>query len=305
MSSKEELVARLQACIDQCIAQKCSLRYAANVMGAVRSEIEVLNVIEPPADDYQEPQPPKVPRGDDPAFPARLPMSCVQSIEARDFAYFGGVTVRDYIAMNAAENDILAHIPDTPDQIAALMYDLGWISKPSFYEFPQESYTPMLLKRLRTWARYRHADEMLTMRDKAPMFVLKTAPEATSGGSVTRPADIEDGWRKAFWDHNGYRIVVKQDFGGKPHRIEALPCMWGYVVIYGPNAVSGTPGCNATPGAAWFQTVADAKDAIDILIAVGGEGNSDEFWRVYREHQKTMLSMRKTSIQKIILENGG
>ena len=51
-----------------------------------------------------------------------------------------------------------------------------------------------------------------------------------------------------------------------------MPCMWGYII--GKSA-----GVNSAPGAAWFETVEDARVAIDILIRV--DGDAKKFWMTY------------------------
>ena len=79
-------------------------------------------------------------------------------------------------------------------------------------------------------------------------------------------------------NYRDFAIVVKQDFGGRPHLIDGMPCMWGYVVTAGPT--QSYPGSNAMPGATWFQTVKDAKKAIDVFIEV--EGNAEKFWNKMR-----------------------
>lgn len=76
-------------------------------------------------------------------------------------------------------------------------------------------------------------------------------------------------------DHRGHSIIVKQDFGDSWHLIDGMPCAWGYVVV--------KDGCNAMPAAIWFQTVRDAKAAIDILIQA--EGDAQKFWVLWRARQ--------------------
>lgn len=144
-----------------------------------------------------------------------------------------------------------------------------------------------------------------TIRSDSPSVRMTAKPYIEARGliaSLPLPPAAEEPWRKSYWDYNGFRIVVKQDFGGQPFRIDAMPCMWGYVVIYAPGAAYA--GCNAMPGATWFQTVQDAKDAIDILIAVGGEKNSDEFWTVMQEHRKNVLTARQHHLAALIAARG-
>lgn len=71
--------------------------------------------------------------------------------------------------------------------------------------------------------------------------------------------------------HRGFRIEPKRDFGaGRGYLVNGQWIKKGYVVV--------KDACNVMPGAAWFQTVAEAKRAIDVLIAVGGE--SPLFWEI-------------------------
>lgn len=75
-----------------------------------------------------------------------------------------------------------------------------------------------------------------------------------------------------------FEIVMKLDFGDEFHLIDGMPCNQGYIVCYGPTQKYAK--CNAMPGATWFQTVKQAKRAIDVLIQVGGEGKAEAFWKL-------------------------
>lgn len=44
------------------------------------------------------------------AFPGKLPMSDVRSDEARDFAHFGGMTLRDYFAAKAMQSFLVGSV---------------------------------------------------------------------------------------------------------------------------------------------------------------------------------------------------
>ena len=68
-------------------------------------------------------------------------------------------------------------------------------------------------------------------------------------------------------DYRGFTIEPKRDFGPSGFYIGGKFIKRGYVVV--------KDGCNAMPGATWFYTVEDAKNAIDILIDVGG----DDIWQ--------------------------
>lgn len=70
-----------------------------------------------------------------------------------------------------------------------------------------------------------------------------------------------------------YRIVAKRDFGNGPgFWINRQWVKTGFVVTDG--------FCNIMPGAAWFRTVADAMDALAILIEAKHDGPT--FWNLYR-----------------------
>lgn len=71
--------------------------------------------------------------------------------------------------------------------------------------------------------------------------------------------------------YRGLTIQPKLDFGGKPFLINGKSVMEGFVVT-GPSQW-GT--CNVMPGAAWFQTVAEARIGIDVLLDVG---NGPAWW---------------------------
>lgn len=73
-------------------------------------------------------------------------------------------------------------------------------------------------------------------------------------------------------------IVPKRDFGGQPHLIKGRAVMAGFVVI-------DNLCCNIMPGATWFETIEEAKHAIDVLIAV--RGDSDMFWEIMQPFKHT------------------
>lgn len=62
-------------------------------------------------------------------------------------------------------------------------------------------------------------------------------------------------------DYRGFTIEPKRDFVGAGFYINGAFTKRGYVV---------KDDCNAMPGATWFHTIEGAKEAIDILIDVGG-----------------------------------
>lgn len=78
-----------------------------------------------------------------------------------------------------------------------------------------------------------------------------------------------------------YTIVEKRDFGSTPYWIDGFPVKHGYVVV--------RDGCNAMPGATWFQTVREAKRACDILDRVG----EAEFWSEWRRIEDAIAAMAK------------
>jgi hypothetical protein len=90
------------------------------------------------------------------------------------------------------------------------------------------------------------------------------------------------------YSYRGYVIGPKQDFGTHGYLSNGKIIKKGWVVCYGPGArmdLRDAPnmlveGCNAMPGATWFQTIKEAKHGIDVLIKVGGEQNSDKFWEI-------------------------
>jgi hypothetical protein len=70
-------------------------------------------------------------------------------------------------------------------------------------------------------------------------------------------------------DYNGFVIVPKLDFGGGAFFIKGTKVMRGYIVSNGGIT-------NVMPGATWFQSIIEARVAVDILTSVGG--NSQLFW---------------------------
>jgi hypothetical protein len=71
-------------------------------------------------------------------------------------------------------------------------------------------------------------------------------------------------------------IKVKQDFGNGFHLIDGMPTNFGYVVV--------KDNVNVVPGAGWFQTVKEAKHAIDVLITT--DGNADMFYNAMQAYSQ-------------------
>lgn len=63
-------------------------------------------------------------------------------------------------------------------------------------------------------------------------------------------------------DYRGFTVEPKRDFGPAGFLVDGRVTKIGYVVT--------RHGCNAMPGAVWFRSIEDAKDAIDVLIETGG-----------------------------------
>lgn len=103
-------------------------------------------------------------KGNDPAYPARLPFGNVRRIEDSDFQFYGGITIRDYFAAKATEADIQVWIPESVGGITDKMYELGFINSTQRDDAKRRGgvYPD---PRLRLWARYRHADEMVAARE--------------------------------------------------------------------------------------------------------------------------------------------
>src|SRR5690348_12399638 len=68
-----------------------------------------------------------------------------------------------------------------------------------------------------------------------------------------------------------YFIKPKRDFGNGPgYFIKGRYVKSGWIVTDGT--------CEIMPGAAWFETVEEAKYAVDVFIAVRGNGTM--FWEI-------------------------
>ena len=68
----------------------------------------------------------------------------------------------------------------------------------------------------------------------------------------------------------GFCIVPKRDFGADGFLVKGRLVTRGFVVV--------KDHCNAMPGATWFTSVAEAKEAIDVLLAV--DQDADLFWEI-------------------------
>lgn len=77
------------------------------------------------------------------------------------------------------------------------------------------------------------------------------------------------------YKHGKYVIEPKRDFGNEPYLIDGRWVKAGWVVCFGPTCEYS--GCNAMPGATWFETLRDAKKACDILD--NSKGHSGKFWK--------------------------
>jgi hypothetical protein len=71
-------------------------------------------------------------------------------------------------------------------------------------------------------------------------------------------------------------ITPKRDFG-TGFLIKGKMVTDGWIVTDGT--------CNIMPGATWFETVEEAKFAIDVLIAV--QGDADMFWEIMQPFKHT------------------
>jgi hypothetical protein len=81
---------------------------------------------------------------------------------------------------------------------------------------------------------------------------------------------MTDGWKSNYTlNYRDHMILVKQDFGSSFHLIDGMPTNIGYVVV--------KDGVNVMPGAVWFQTVKQARRAVDLLILT--EGNVELFYK--------------------------
>jgi len=65
-------------------------------------------------------------------------------------------------------------------------------------------------------------------------------------------------------EYRGFTVESKRDFGPSGFLVDGRFTKIGYVVIKN--------GCNAMPGAVWFRTIEDAKNAIDVFIETDGRG---------------------------------
>lgn len=81
--------------------------------------------------------------------------------------------------------------------------------------------------------------------------------------------------------YRGYTIQAKRDYADVLSFDRGFYIRDGYVVV--------KDGCNAMPGAAWFQTVDSARKSIDILEAVGEK----RFWEAHKMIREAEENARK------------
>jgi hypothetical protein len=104
-------------------------------------------------------------------------------------------------------------------------------------------------------------------------YVLVPSTKIQFEGKEVEVWDIGFGLVWDEWEEETYKehvIVDKRDFGRHPHLVNGKYVKTGFVVTY--------KGANIMPGAVWFQSVAEAKTAIDILLEHGEKG----FWNAFR-----------------------
>ena len=71
-----------------------------------------------------------------------------------------------------------------------------------------------------------------------------------------------------------------------------MPCSFGYLAL--------KDDCNTTPGAGWYQTVADAKLGIDCLLLANGD--TREFHRLYSAAKDKMQEAREKFIADAVAD---
>lgn len=76
-----------------------------------------------------------------------------------------GMSLLDYFAVHASEEDVRAYLPATMGETADLLVKLGWI-KPYRPQDVSRSHSDEHRRRLRHWARYQHAAAMLKARSE-------------------------------------------------------------------------------------------------------------------------------------------
>ncbi len=75
-----------------------------------------------------------------------------------------GMSLRDWFATHASEEDLAAFVPKTVGDCADLFHSLGYGPKPEYQESGRYMVHHKVSLRLRYWARYKHADTMLEAR---------------------------------------------------------------------------------------------------------------------------------------------
>jgi hypothetical protein len=92
--------------------------------------------------------------------------------------------------------------------------------------------------------------------------------------------------------YRGFMIKPKQDFGRFPHSIGGQVVAHGFVVT--------KQGANVMPAAAWFSTITQAQEAIDLLIEA--DGDADLFWELIRRRTKDTETTEVINIARPIIE---
>jgi len=85
--------------------------------------------------------------------------------------------------------------------------------------------------------------------------------------------------------YRGYEIKEKQDFG-TGFFIDGFSVRCGYIAVKN--------GCLALPGGTWGQTVAQVKEMVDILEAVGEE----KFWATYQK----IVDAKREAVNAVLRE---
>jgi hypothetical protein len=72
------------------------------------------------------------------------------------------------------------------------------------------------------------------------------------------------------YSYRNHKIEPKMDFGPHGYLSDGKVIKKGWVVV--------KDCCNIMPGATWFASVSEAKNAIDVLLKV--KGNARHFWEI-------------------------
>jgi len=102
--------------------------------------------------------------------------------------------------------------------------------------------------------------------------------------------EMRERFERGVHSYKGYTVQAKRDYADVLSFDRGFYIRDGFVVV--------KDGCNAMPGAVWFNTVESARQAIDILEVVGEK----RFWDAHRRVKDAVEKAREDALAGFVAE---